>query len=673
VYGLVVGAWLVLGLPCALHAADAVEPAEVSTRPTWSCMGINWPFQADGNRNASVAVAFRRTGTSEWRPALPLWLHEYRDRRMFSGSVFRLAPGTAYEFRLTMKDPDGGGTVRTLTAATLPYPRMPSRVVRVPAGGLQEAQRLAAPGTVMLLGAGTYPGTELSRSGRPGKWIVYRAAPGGQVVIEGRVTIRADYVWLHGLTIRGGRNAVQGSHKGVCITNCRIFAHYAIHTGRGGENYFIADNDLHGDADGRFTMSGEGVDFGPGRGACGHAVCFNEFTDFADGVSYGRGDIDVHNNYFHEILDDFVEPDYAAENYRVWNNHCCNAMCAFSWQPMRGGPWYVFNNVSVGAYLHSFKVRSISGPSVIYGNSILTKSSTSMRAAAMLRGTFLNNAWLRVTAGSLGYGGRLDFGSNPTRVDYNAYGTGGTEPFRRIGYAKRVAEQGWDAHSRRVDYRQVLAERVRVPAGRPHYSRGMHGMRIPADWQFEHVLLLPRAGSKLIDAGTALANLTGPYLGKSPDVGAHELGLGTAWYGRRSWDEQSHLVYGIPKGWKKTPLSGAKAYAALGCPVLAPDARVLLTAESPRVFALMRVEPAKGEDRWRRAAELVADDAGALTGVLRFQDGLFVRLYEVSGAARLLAARVEPNGVLRVLVGCRAADLPAARLAMFQFVRSLYR
>jgi len=91
------------------------------------------------------------------------------------------------------------------------------------------------------------------------------------------------------------------------------------------------------------------------------------------------------------------------------------------------------------------------------------------------------------------------------------------------------------------------------------------------------------------------------------------------------------------------------------------------------VFALIRVEPLKGEERWRRVREIVAAAKDATTPVLAFQDGLTVRLYETGGTARLLAGRIEPDGVLCVVVGCRRRDLPQARLAMFQFIRSLYR
>jgi hypothetical protein len=266
-------------------------------------------------------------------------------------------------------------------------------------------------------------------------------------------------------------------------------------------------------------------------------------------------------------------------------------------------------------------------------------------------------------------------------VDYNAWGTGGVEPWSGVRYKELAAKHGWDSRSLYVEFPDVFQEKVSLPAGKPYYSSKLKGHVIPKDWHFDHYLLLPRPDSKLIDAGTVLPNLTGPYLGKAPDLGAHELGLGTAWYGPRTWDEAAGLIYGSPKGWAKTPLTQAAALASLGCPPVeslrverpAENAKVLLTGKSPKLFALLCAEPSAGEARWTRARKLVASDEGAATKVLEFQDGLYIRLVRKGDNAALLAARVEPDGVLHVTCGCRQADLPKARLQMFQFVRSLVR
>lgn len=665
-----------------LRAGDNIEPGNIKTCPTWNCVGINWYFKGDENRNASVTTEFRRKNTLNWRAALPLWLHDYDQTTMFSGSVFRLAPDTEYEFKLKMDDIDGGGSVRAVTAKTLSYPTMPSRVVAVNEGGLAEAQRLARPGTVMLLSKGTYPATALTKSGRPGQWIVYKGAGKGEqfgleptaegVVIEGQVRIQADYIWLHGLTVRSTKTAIQGSHTGVCITNCHLLAHYAIHTPRGAQNYFIADNLLEGDAEGKFSFSGEGVDFGSDKGQCGHAVCFNEITDFADGISYGRGNIDVYNNYIHETVDDFIEPDYSRENYRIWNNRCYNSMCGFSFQPMKGGPWYIFYNINVGAYLHPFKVKTISGPSIIYGNTILTKSSMLGQGGDLLRGSILNNVWLRITPGPLANGGTFRPGSSPTCVDYNAYGTGGHEPFARIRYKELAERHKWDEHSLTVGYKEVFQGPVKIPIGEPYYSSKLQGKVLPEDWRFEHHLLLPKEDSRLIDAGTTLPNLTAPYLGEAPDLGAHELGLGTAWYGPRMWDEDLGLAYGVPEGWKKVEILKPAEYKLLRYRD-ASGKEVLLACENPRIVALIQFESSQSETRWKRQREILEKAEGATSKVIEFQDGFGARLCRRDDNVVLVASRVEMQGVLHVTAGCKADDWPKAQLDMFRFIRSFFR
>ena len=94
--------------------------------------------QGDDNRNASVAVAWRRTGETAWRDGLPLLRLQgeavqqgasfhYVAPNMFAGSVFDLDPNTSYDIRLRLTDPDApAGTPpveRMVTARTRPVPK----------------------------------------------------------------------------------------------------------------------------------------------------------------------------------------------------------------------------------------------------------------------------------------------------------------------------------------------------------------------------------------------------------------------------------------------------------------------------------------------------------------------------------------------------------------------
>jgi hypothetical protein len=263
-------------------AADAQQPAPsdalvrpgelVIDPPTLINLGFEWLIQGDANRNASVAVSYRKVGDAEWRPGMPL-LRFQNERveqadafalvvpNMFAGSILDLEPGTAYEVRLEMSDPDGidrifGASTRTVTVSTRPEP-MPAQGASVyhvyPVGyegpreepsftGLMCAYNYrcgagdtapggrprAKPGDIFLMHAGTYAyqyeyyanqttinatttfeGTYyLLADGTPERPIVIRAAGDGEVIIDGRGNFNlfnvkaADYNYFEGITFR---------------------------------------------------------------------------------------------------------------------------------------------------------------------------------------------------------------------------------------------------------------------------------------------------------------------------------------------------------------------------------------------------------------------------------------------------------------------------------------
>ncbi len=170
--GLAASAAALLAMRAPL-ADDRVTAGDASVEPpTLISLGIDWPIQGDDNRNASVAVEYRRSGETAWHRALPLFRLQneqvngrvggpsfvdathaaesaaalasenlavaaanaasdgrgafafspfsYVAPNMFSGSVFDLTPDTDYDLRLTLSDPDGvdGGSQRTLRAHT---------------------------------------------------------------------------------------------------------------------------------------------------------------------------------------------------------------------------------------------------------------------------------------------------------------------------------------------------------------------------------------------------------------------------------------------------------------------------------------------------------------------------------------------------------------------------
>ncbi len=234
----------------AVASDNKIQPGElVIDHPTLINLGFEWVIKGDDNRNAKVAVAYRKLGDSEWKVGMPLLrLHGERiyqkdswdlvSPNMFAGSVLDLQSGTKYQVRLIMTDPDGisGGAksaVKTVTVATRsePQPFARGRVFHVYPPGFKGAKLQPAfdgimcayktycgggdttttarprvkPGDTILVHAGLYlnhpeyygpdkmnnttspiEGTYyLTASGTPDKPIVIKAAGDGEVILDG--------------------------------------------------------------------------------------------------------------------------------------------------------------------------------------------------------------------------------------------------------------------------------------------------------------------------------------------------------------------------------------------------------------------------------------------------------------------------------------------------------
>jgi hypothetical protein len=173
---------------------DAVTPGElVIEPPTLINLGFEWFIQGDDNRNAVVDVSFRKAGSTDWKPALPLLRLSgeriYAESRvdviapnMFAGSVLDLEPDTAYEVRFVMRDPDGvrGPAERIVTVRTRgePQPYAGGRVFHVYPHGFS-GQKIE-PSFEGLMCAYNYwcAGTDWATSGRP------RVRPGDTILVH---------------------------------------------------------------------------------------------------------------------------------------------------------------------------------------------------------------------------------------------------------------------------------------------------------------------------------------------------------------------------------------------------------------------------------------------------------------------------------------------------------
>jgi hypothetical protein len=289
-------------------ARDDIVPGEFFVDPpTLENLGFRWYVEGDRNRNAAVAVSYRRKGYSAWREAQPMLRigHEivtrftltrgmrpgetlrdisqhYRTGNLFAGSVLFLESGATYEVRFTMSDPDGGAPrePKVVTVATRAEPVVSSqgRTLHVYPGGkkptgpeesafdrVAAAYDAARPGDIILIHAGTHtmPGAPYrwTKSGEPGRPIVLRGAGTGQTILEGADLktdlfhlVGANHLLFEDLTIRRVRTAIDaGGRKDpgaswLTVRRCRIEeAIKGICTmSENSQSWYIADNIITG-------------------------------------------------------------------------------------------------------------------------------------------------------------------------------------------------------------------------------------------------------------------------------------------------------------------------------------------------------------------------------------------------------------------------------------------
>jgi hypothetical protein len=544
------------------HAEDATTPGKLRTYSTMQSIGIEWDLTGDANHNAGCKVQYRPEGSGKaWRDALALlrsdcfnsWGERRADRpyNLLAGSIFFLQPDTAYQVRLELADPDGGKATQTVTIRTRPIPRLPKggktyHVVPGDGGGegsmlrpfqgLEAAQGVAKAGDVFLLHKGEYGRCTCRQSGSSsGKYIVWKAAGDGAVVLT-HAEVAASHVWIEGLRFQGeGGTALRASTNrsdsptDVVIRGNRFtgFHHSIVLSGRA-SNWYIADNVIAGDMvpgkplPAKFT-SGEGIELAR---SSGHVVAHNRISHVADGISYCKRNCDIYGNDIFDCVDDGVEPDYGYANNRIWGNRFRNTgNYAFSFQPQFCGPWYFLRNqvITDGGL---FKLNYPMDRFVLVNNTFVCSEGVRRPPGDLLRSYSRNNLYISVGNQPVWTGPGRTTMTGPgwqTDVDYDGFDWG-KAPFGFVWAGKRYREVrafaqaiGIEKHAIRVRKEEIFAKDALAD---------FPGAVAPR-------LLTLRKGSRAIDAGVAVPNLSDRFTGTAPDLGAYEYGMPLPHYGPR--------------------------------------------------------------------------------------------------------------------------------------------
>jgi len=570
---------------------NATIPGElVPERPTLTCLGFKWYLRGDVNRNAAMGVEFRRRGRETWRtfyPALRIggeqsglgWVTPH----MFAGSVLDLHPGTSYELRLTLHDPDNVKPVErvlALSTRAVPSAATDGRRLHVYAAthrgpreepaypDIQAAYDVARPGDVILVHAGNHQGDlHMDKQASADHPIVIRGAGDGEARIQGQGN---DIVNVDGsshhifedLTFYDADNAflARGETLALTVRRCRIHScsrgFFAISPRN--RDFLICDNVLEGLAKEWHPRSERSEQYAHGQGAWisgqGHVACFNRISNYWDGLSImGRIDadrelqncsIDFYNNDMTEFIDDAIEMDYGVHNIRVFRNRIQNTFMGISTQPVEGGPGYIWRNQVYGTVRGPLKLNQKPSGLLIFHNTLVGESRAFPGAPGWQNSRIHNNLFI-------GFKGEwVISGGTPTlrtsRLDFNGYRF--FETHREVDKIHWRRAQPWHSLSGGGISRELvvanLAEFTRATPSQ--FER--HGIELDTDIfiqcspptpsvaqheERERDLRL-RAGSAAVDAGIRLPGMNDNFAGKAPDLGAFELGQALPHYGPRT-------------------------------------------------------------------------------------------------------------------------------------------
>lgn len=566
--------------------------------PTFHSLGFQWNLRGDSDRDARVAVAYRKAGAAEWREAMDLLrirgeavgvLDEakaYTCGNLFAGSVLFLDPGTAYEVSLTLSDPDNGAepvAVKTLALSTKaePKPDPAGRVIDLrPGDDVARAVAEAQPGDQVVLHAGQYRGTfRLLAKGTREKPVTLRAAGDGEVVFQpdrdgGGIKVvtepikgtdqthwhlaapcfeagGSEFLWIEGLTFRNYDHGIHAADNapvsGLTVRHCRFedsgWAGILLRSPLS-RDLWIADNVFIGT---QGTWHRDEQKPWPYKGVwvCGQGVdvCHNLAQNHKDGISvYGKS----------SPTDDFARKVCAIDFYRndvgqSWDdNEADDAQHNVRFFENR----FVDQHVGLSAqpvyggpcyFVRNVQyniTRGVVFKLNVQPAGVLMYHNTSFcsgGAVASISRAFTNCHLFN----NLFYGV-----SGPTlsggpadeisRLDHNGFTW--TEP---IEWSQFDAKKG-RAVSRRHESLEAFAAKT---------GQGAHNVLV----EWEHLADVPKPpgeakthrdlnfgdarlkpGTPAVNAGLRLPNINDGFAGKAPDLGAFELGTDIPAYGPRA-------------------------------------------------------------------------------------------------------------------------------------------
>lgn len=568
--------------------------------PTPEQLSLYLPLTGAVDLSAKASVLYRKYGDLNWIQAHPL--HRLRPDfaepspfllQGFAGVIFDLSPGVEYEVQVSVSV--GSVTdVRTLRAKTRALPTYTVGTKKIIHAGSNSATIAAQfgqmnAGDVIEFENGTYDlsdigSIEISRSGTETAPIVIRGASRDGVIIKrssGKILyfVTANHIIVENLTLEGpgiDSGTASASHaiqmwtdynqKDLTFRNLTIRGvDQGIVGGSTMEQIMVYnctlqgnnkwDQDFYGVSGAGAPGAGDGVRDGeqnvfwdddgiriPGHGNVAFNNSLNGFGD-ALAVNSGLDNVAVHF-YRNDITmtgDDGFEGDYGVRNMSFYDNRIHNAMTFVSFDPMFGGPVYVFRNIAINIRRGPYKLNSTNTGLLIYNNTIVTTNGMNGDDAPwawvqynngpIQAWSFRNNILIRRNVTKLmalesDGNSLLDFTNNAWYPDGAIWWTNSGRSFNNL--ADSIAGQpattplyGTSTHRHDHDL---------ITEANPFDVDILLGVNYR---QITPTLYLPRlkSTSPLKSSGVAIPGITDGFTGVAPDMGAVLTGRPVPIYG----------------------------------------------------------------------------------------------------------------------------------------------
>jgi hypothetical protein len=568
---------------------------------TFEHISAHLNISGDDNHNSSMVFEYKLKGTSSYNLSAQI-MRAFPDMEVdgaplnenfHAGSAMFLQPNSEYDIRVTVNDPDGGGSVIDTSYFTKKIPTAPDdgNIIYVAPGngggsgtsgnpylGIQSAVDNAVAGDILEVANGTYSVFTITNSGTENLPIVIRSTNLHGAIIDGVntasgiVTVGSfgdstHHIIIDGFEIKNGSWGIDAQNtQYLTVKNNKIndvdFGFYNRRENGWEHDQYITNNEFIGRTSWP-QLNGEipserGIDIRGNR----NVISYNSISDFGDGISTDGPPykvsyaLDIHNNFINRIVDDIIEVDGILSNVRVYRNSGFNGRMGVSLAPIFGGPAYVFRNEFYNLETSTFKMNRSPAGLFIVNNSSVKEGKGTTSDSGWQNTVFKNNA---IVSSHYCF---EEFGLISGSIDdwnFNGYKS------LRSGNASQPWFK-WD----NVQYNDVAA--LSSSGLLALNSLGIvladfTSATIPTDYSTEafpiNVDLVPSMGSTLVDNGTDLNNIQNTFIADGmPDIGAYEKGQVLPNYGHdfdsvceridmslRTWNGSVSRAWFHPQNW----------------------------------------------------------------------------------------------------------------------------